>query len=105
MLNLIKAILKFSFFALTVLVVANWIEWDGKTLSEQIRSQVSRASPSDMIEQVRSWAHQLTHDAAQGSKKKSKSLSSAENKEESESIPSTERQKLRALIQELNSSK
>lgn len=94
MLNGIKWIIKIAVFSLIVLVLGNWLQWRGKTVSDQVKTQLSHAQRSEIAGQVRGWATQLTQDAKEGAKVDS----------DSEAISSSERQKLKALIRQLNSS-
>jgi len=108
MLRLIGWTLKVTAFAVLVLVLANWIRWDGKTISDQVRTQMSHAEDLSILETIKGWAEKLTLDARKGSTRKRSSGTSAAMKgsreEAGNDIPSSERQKLRALIRELNSS-
>jgi hypothetical protein len=99
MLKLISLCLKIVFFSLMVLVLGNWLRWDGKTLSDQIKHQMSHAESSHLAGAVRGWAEKVTHDARKGIKN-----NFDQPEEEEEDISPSERQKLKALIRELNSS-
>jgi hypothetical protein len=59
---------------------------------------MSHAERSDLFGIVRNWSEKVTHDARQGYQNK---VNHALSQEE---IPSSERQKLKALIRELNGS-
>lgn len=98
MFKIVGFFLKLTVFSLLVLVIGNWLRWDGITISDQIKLKMSHAEDTGLFDSVRDWADQLTHDAKRGFHKKLGQISSQEE------IPSSERQKLRALIRELNSS-
>ena len=123
MIKLFGSLLKFALFSIGVLILGNWIRWDGKTVSDQIQTRVSHAENSDMAEKVKSWSKELIDDTKKASSHSAKksihgaaapsgasthetvSAHSISNeiRNPSEEIPPTERQKLRALIRELNS--
>ncbi len=41
MLKLIWMIVKILLFSLIVLVLGNWLTWDGKSLSDQVKTQMN----------------------------------------------------------------
>lgn len=98
MLRMLGFCLKFAIFSLAVLILGNWLRWDGKTLSDQIKWRMSHAEESAIFGSVKNWTKQLTTDAKKGLQKKIDHISIEEE------IPSSEKQKLKALIRELNSS-
>jgi hypothetical protein len=98
MLKIFGLLVKISVFSLIVLVLGNWLRWDGKTISDQVRLKMSHAEESGVFDHFKSWTESLTSDAKRGFRKK---ISEASMDEE---IPSSEKQKLKALIRELNSS-
>jgi hypothetical protein len=93
--------IKVVFFSVIVLILGNWLRWDGKTISDQVKLRMSHAERSNLLGVVRNWADEVTHDARKGIQKK---LNYSRASEEEEEIPSSEKQKLKALIRELNSS-
>ena len=122
-------ILKIGFFSLLVLVAGNMVHWRGRTISDQIKTQLSHAERAPWAGQVRSWTSDVTNDARKGLHKRIRAFhptsalyhsaerGAATERRETvaeketrpdegpmERIPSSERQKLRALIRELNSS-
>jgi hypothetical protein len=115
MLRLFKFVIKFSLFSAFVLVVANLIQWHGQTLSDQVKVQLSHAERSQAAEQVKGWTRKVKDNAKSalhllplpGSISNKNEVSSAAGEMKSHSpveILPSERQKLRALIQELNTS-
>ncbi len=122
MIRLFGLFVKFSLFVVFILVLGSWLTWDGKTVSDQVKTQLSHAENSDTAYKVRHWtreayesAKEFTESAFKSKKSSPKktetrrepnaSLNSSNNSSEApETIPSTERQKLRALIKELNHS-
>ena len=65
---------------------------------------MSHAERSPFLGTMKDWAEQVTHDARQGIQRKALKTISPEHASIHEEIHSSERQKLKALIQELNSS-
>ena len=106
MLKMISYCVRLLFLSVVILVLGNWLRWDGKTLSDQVKVGMSHAEESPVYTSIRDWAKRLTTDAQKGMKNKVKSGLKTETSSptEKEEISSTERQKLRALIRELNSS-
>lgn len=102
--------LRFTFkvilFSAVVMVIGNLVEWKGKTVSDRIKTHLSQARQSPVIHQVKDWGEDL----ADRAKEKVNSISlknrvGTGSMGESEShIPSSEREKLRSLIRELNKS-
>jgi hypothetical protein len=114
---MIKAIgwlIKLTLFSVLILVLGNWIQWKGKSVSDQVKTQISHAERSDFANSIRRWTGDVAQDARKGARRKSVRSVSVEEETEvtseephpaakpMESIHSSERQKLRALIQELN---
>ena len=90
MLRLIGFITKITIFSLFVLVLGNWIRWDGKTISDQIKVKMSHADELGLMDHFRTWTERITTDARKGFQKKN------EHSSHPEEIPSSERQKLKA---------
>ena len=133
MLNAIGFLIKVAVFSVLVLVIGNWAKWDGKTLSDRVRETANQVSQSDTAAKVREWSRSLAQDAREGADKRmsakpgarhhaktlsaanddrtesassapSRTHSEASSESDKERIPSSERQKLRDLIRELNNS-
>lgn len=51
--RLLIGLFKLSFFAVLVLVLSHWIKWDGRTISDQVRSQMSHPEKILDAERVR----------------------------------------------------
>ena len=118
MLRAIAFLIKATLFAVLVLVIGNWARWDGRTLSDQVKHAIAQAERSDITSKVRGWTKNLTDDAREGADSKTKYVkrapikaiasdstdteAAAPAREDKERIPSSERQKLRNLIRELN---
>ena len=98
MLKLIGYLIKVAVFSVFILVLGNMVHWEGKTISDQVKLRMFHAERSDVYETVRSWAGKLTLDAKKGAPKR-------ENRLNEDEIPHSERQKLNALIRELNNSR
>lgn len=101
MLKTLGALIKFGIFALIILMLGNWLRWGGRTISDQIRLGMAHAEKSNWMESIRKWTTEVTTDARKGFQKGATRLTPPPSNEE---ISTSERQKLRALIQELNSS-
>ena len=112
---------KILFFSLIVIIVANKVQVKGKTISDQVRTNLSHAERSEVVTRVKDWAGDLIQDVrqgiqARGSKSTHDAHSMLQHSNELEKpkalasrhsgatdkIDSSERQKLRALIDELN---
>lgn len=135
MINAMGWLVKITLFSILILVLGNWIHWNGRTVSDQVKTQLSHAERSDFASSIRRWTGNVTqdvrkhahsgshtsvnHEARQPARHKNEVTSAEESSPEAsvegtertsaeakpmEKIPSSERQKLRALIQELNTS-
>lgn len=110
MLSLIKWVIKSAIFAAIVLIAANLVKWDGKTISDQVKTQLSHAERADLTSKVKIWAGSVTSDARRGASRRPGSPAIAPTVSEGrtsaapprEQVDDSERQKLRALIRELN---
>jgi hypothetical protein len=99
-------LLKLTIFAALVLVLGNYFKWGGKTVSDQVKTQMAKAQSLEVPTAVQGWASELISDTGQGSRK-GPVLRKAEKEqrpEEGTDIPSSERQKLKTLIRDLNTS-
>lgn len=96
MLSLLKTLIKLAALSVIILLLGNWVEVGGKTISDQIKVQLSHAEKTGAVSSVRNWANRVTEDAREGIQRKM-------TKAPPEKIHPTERQKLRELIHELNS--
>jgi hypothetical protein len=97
MLNLIANLIKFALFSTFILVLGNSIHWRGKTISDQVKLSMAHAERSEVYGAVRNWTERLTHDAKKSAARKANQVIVDE-------ILPSERQKLNALIRELNNS-
>jgi hypothetical protein len=107
MLNALGSLLKTSAFIIGILLAGQWIEWDGKTLSSHVQRTWNQTMNLQTLERIKEWAKEVTHDATEGAKKLSssdevRSRAAAPARNGSEEITSSEREKLRNLIRELN---
>lgn len=106
MFRAIAWMLKLAIFTVLVLVLSHSVKWDGKTVSDRMKTHMSSLQRSGVVENAKSWAEKVTDDARQGI---GKSIGGATDKAQKgaspeERIAPTERQKLRTLIRELNGS-
>jgi hypothetical protein len=110
-------LIKITLFSILILVLGNWIHWNGRTVSDQVKTQISHAERSGLASSIRRWTNNVAQDVrSEGheearktirhkSENRPKEMEPAEASDDvkpMEKIPSSERQKLRALIQELN---
>jgi hypothetical protein len=95
MLKTIGFCVKFIVFSILVLVLGNRLHWNGKTISDQVKIGMSHAEESNVWDSVHKFTKQLSQDAREGFVKRPQNAAS-------DDISPTERQKLRALIRELN---
>lgn len=130
MLRAISWLVKASVFALIVLIVGNTFKVGNKTINDQVKTQLSHAERAEVVGEVKDWARQITSDQKAGIEKKisaernallgasRNALANATKAEPAqarpkiapritanEEIPSSERQKLRALMRELNTAR
>ena len=110
MFKIIFTTLKIAVFAAIVLALGNWIEWRGQTLSDQVRTGMAQASRVDWQGKaknaVNSWVETaksyraVSNNAAHPPKAvKAPAIARVQDAED---LTSSERQKLRNLIRELN---
>lgn len=99
MLKLLGATIKLGILSLIVLVLGNWLHWGGKSISDQIKTGMAHAEKTPWVSDAKDWASTLSEDVRNGLKKKSISGEAGLQVEE---VTGSERQKLRALIKELN---
>jgi hypothetical protein len=86
MLRFVFRLFALAVFALSAIIAANFIKWHGRTVSDQLKTQLSHSDVALV--------------------KKVGALVAPNNRaNHGEKIDSSERQKLKALIQELNSSR
>ena len=117
MIHAIGWLIKLTLFSILILVLGNSIHWNGKSVSDQVKTQIAHAKRSEFAGSVRRWTGNVTQDAKRGARLQKAAVMSGEKQKRSEEkisersqerpqekIQSSERQKLRALIQELNTS-
>lgn len=108
MLNALGWIIKVCIFSIVVLILGNSIHWGKKTISDEIKIQMAHAQESSSFKSFKHWSETLLEDAKEGAKKKWNSLTlkntqtETQGLSEEDEIPSSEKQKLQTLIQELN---
>lgn len=92
-------VVKVAVFSLIVLALGNWIHWRGRTISDQVNTNISHAEQltGEVAENAKTWV-------VQKKKQAENALGDVSRKtqEAPEHIAPSERQKLRALIRELN---
>ncbi len=98
MFRILGFFLKVACFSVFVLILGNAVTWRGRSLSDHVRMQVLSAEKSEVIYTLRNWAKHVTQDVRLGYQKKSASTTAPAQ----DVISASERQKLRALIRELN---
>ena len=60
MFKILFKLIKLGVFALIVIILANWIRLDGKTISDQVKTQLSHAEKSQIVKDVKSWTKETT---------------------------------------------
>jgi len=53
MFKLIFGIIKLAIFTVVVLIASHHIKWDGKTVSDQVKTHMSQAQKSPALEKIR----------------------------------------------------
>lgn len=115
MLSLLKWFLKTTIFTFVVLIAAQLIRWNGKTLSQHIHAGLNQSQkPGGIIHTSSTWSGRLVKDAQQSmgmqstaptatnDQIKSSAASAQKAKSTPPEIAESERDKLRSLIKELN---
>ena len=113
MFKILGFFIKLTIFSALVLIIGNLIHWNGRTVSDQVKTQLSHAERTAWVgvSGMKHWAGKLTGDSKEGSARKKTLRPNAalepmdSNEDDSKKIPASERQKLRALIEELNTKK
>ncbi|OFZ18364.1 MAG: hypothetical protein A2X94_12510 [Bdellovibrionales bacterium GWB1_55_8] len=106
MLKLIGLGIKLTVLGTIFLVLGNVLEWRGKTISDQVKVQIAQAERSQLFHRVRKISSELSEDSRLGQKQAHKfgRKNNSGVRSTEEDIPVSERQKLKSLIRELNSS-
>ena len=118
MFKAIAYVIKASLFTLLILVLGNWVRWDGRTISDHVKSTMAAVTRGEKpsrtekpvaksidhamdktMTKIRSWKDRIST----GENETSSSAKSGRSTAEIDRISPNERQKLRSLIQELNS--
>lgn len=119
MLKLFASILKATIFAVIILILGNWVQWDGKTVSDQIRSRMAaptRANPipnpiqgtlDRTMHQVRSWGDRLSTPSPSRRQARAELTKTRKDRSagEIDRISPAEREKLRSLFEEARARK
>jgi F0F1-type ATP synthase membrane subunit b/b' len=92
MFKLIGWILKASFFTILVLVAAHYVTWDGRTVSDQVRSTLSSADRSTPLRTLKSKSKGLIEEAREAASR------IGVDAKRDEKIPDEDRRRLQALI-------
>lgn len=104
MLKLLYHCIKTILFAIIILVLGNWLKWDGKTLSEQVKEQMTHPNYVNYFKRFQQKSSDLFNDLHHTAPHNTHETRTPARSAYEEISPS-EKQKLRALIQELNASK
>lgn len=109
MLNAFSIFIKCALFAVIVLILGNWIQWKGKTLSDQVKVQMAHAEHSEWGQGLQDWSKSIFDDIKttlrSQNENKTRLNQSLPRQNSREEIDGKEKQKLRSLIGDLNSSK
>jgi hypothetical protein len=98
MLKLMGFLLKWLAISAIILTLGNWLQWDGQTLADRVKTGTDHLPKYDVLKILQGWAESLTRDAKKGIQNKINSSSLSLHEE----ISLSERQKLKTLIRELN---
>lgn len=105
MLKFLGWMIKVSLALALVLFGAHFLKWDGITISDQIRTHLSHAETPDLVGTAKHWVKRSTASVTKKTRQISTSAPDSEQKDsERDEISATERQRLRNLIQDLNTS-
>lgn len=100
MFKLIFFLIKLILLAVLILILGNWLKWDGKTLSDHIKIKMSQTESSQWIYSVRQWSEHLLQDAKAGGDKKKDHISRFQSTTSPEErISASEKKTLKMLIQ------
>lgn len=97
MLKAIGWILKASLFAVVVLVASHFVKWNGKTVSDQVRSTLSSAEKSPAVKSVKKKSKALLNEAKDAAGDVIKTSDAPVSETE---IPAEDKVELQALIHE-----
>jgi hypothetical protein len=126
-------LIKLTVFAGIILILGNMVHWKGHTVSDQVKTSLASAQTAETLDDIKTWANHVTSTPAnshwanhKNAKKRALPQESPRNSIQhsiqpvvtaepqpatqaetltQEEIPPSERQKLRALIREINTSK
>lgn len=93
MLKMIGWILKASLFTVLVLIAAHYLTWDGKTVSDQVRSTLASAERSSPAKSMQKKSQALMEDA-----RETAARIGIDSRKRYEAIPDEDRERLQALI-------
>ena len=102
MFKLMGFCIKLLTFSILILILANSLHWRGNTISDQVKIQMFHAEQSPWIGSIRTWAEKISQDAHKGIQKQTGQFLEHHPARLQEDISSSEKQKLKALIHELN---
>jgi hypothetical protein len=107
MFKLMAWIIKVTVFAAIVLVLGNVVKWHGRTVSDQIKTQVSHAEQTPWGERAQDLLNSPSYLSSTNKASGRHSVNTANSAHPltDEKISPTEQQKLKALIRELNGSR
>jgi len=97
MLNAIGWVFKASLFAVVILVASHFVRWNGKTVSDQVRSTLSSAEKSPAVKSVTKKSKALLNEAKDAAKDV---VSTTEVPVSETEIPDADKVELQALINE-----
>ena len=104
MLKLIGFCIRTTIFTVTVLVLGNWIEWDGRTISEHVRiatRSVTQAVQKPISTSLSAPIRAASREATQIKVEVQKKLSTRSPAGKEDLLSDRERMKLRSLIEEV----
>lgn len=99
MLKAIGWFLKASLFAVVVLVASHFVKWNGKTVSDQVRSTLSSAEKSPAVKSVTKKSKALLNEAKDAA---GDVIETSEAPTSETEIPAADKVELQALINSEN---
>ena len=99
MLRFLFTCVKTIIFSIIILILGNWIKWDGKTLSEQVNNCMTHQKYMPLFQQMKQKSSLFLNDLHQTTSRVHEARAPASSSYEE--ISPSEKQKLRTLIKEL----
>ena len=108
MLKFVKTLIKIALFSILVLVIGNLVRWKGKTISDQVQTQISHAERTGtevgekLPKEIKKWSSGVVRSTRSVVQQAKQSPHLQKIRTQMEDVSVVERKKLRAFIQDLN---